>query len=138
MPRELTEKQKKFCECYVETNSVKKSGEKAGYAKSTIKGSLYRYLKKPLIIEYIKILKVNKIYSIEQLVKDLNTAMEVAVEAKKPDQIIKIIEFRMKLSGLEELIKPENKTIVEDKPEKDFFKEIEELTNELERKGYTD
>jgi len=133
MPRELTEKQKNFCQSYAKTNSIRTSGEQAGYAKSTIRGgTLYRYLKNPKIIECINIARVNRIYSAEELVKDLNTAMKTAVEAKKPDQIIKIIELKLRLSGLEQLLKPVvPETAAEIKgPKKDLFEEIKALADE--------
>lgn len=134
MPRELTQKQKKFCEYYAETKSVRISGQKAGYAPSTVRSSLYRYLKNPRIIEAINVARVNRIYNAEELLEDLNTAMRVAVEAKKPDQIVKIIELKLRLSGLEELLtRPEKLSENEHSPETDLFDDIEELANYYEQ-----
>jgi phage terminase small subunit len=50
----MTEKQKKFCDYYLETGNAKESAIKAGYSKKTAKETGYENLTKPYIKAYIE------------------------------------------------------------------------------------
>lgn len=52
-PKGLTEKQKKFCEYYIQSNNATEAAEKAGYSKNSAYSIGNENLKKPEIKQYL-------------------------------------------------------------------------------------
>ena len=118
--KELTEKQKLFCEYYIENWNGADAARRAGYSEDTAREIASQNLTKPHIKEYIEEIQKDlaKIAGISRLsiIKDLQTIKEYAEQDKDK---IKALEVVNKMLGFNEPEKHEVVTydIVADKPE---------------------
>lgn len=80
----LTEKQKAFCDYYIESLNATESARKAGYSENTAKETGYENLTKPHIKKYIdeklKELESNRIAKAEEVLAFLTSSLRGEIE----------------------------------------------------------
>lgn len=88
-PQDLTEKQKRFCEYYIQNPNATEAAIKAGYAEKTAYAIGAENLRKPQILEYIKktmdSLQSKRIADVDEILEYLTKVMrgEVKDQGKK-------------------------------------------------------
>ena len=94
----ITEKRKKFCSEYLKDFNIRQAACRAGYSKNMAKACSYKFLKDPLIRQFLKSMKVEHIEKAQLTVEAVLSEIQSIAFAIADGELIKTAD---KLKALE-------------------------------------